>query len=130
MFKNYFKIALRNIVKYKGYSFINISGLAIGMACFILIFLWVQDELSFDKFHENAPGLYRINTRDSENPDVIIHNSSFALAPGLKERYPEIAAFTRWWFYGNLVKYKDKVFKTHFKFRTADPAIFEMFTFK
>ncbi len=129
MFKNYFKIALRNVVKYKGYSFINISGLAIGMACFILIFLWVQDELSFDKFHENAPELYRINTRDSENPDVITHNSSFALAPGLKEQYPQIAAFTRWWFYGNLVKYKDKVFKTHFKFRTADPAIFEMFTF-
>ena len=54
MFINYLKVALRNIKRYKGFSFINISGLAVGMACCILIFLWVQDELSYDKFHENG----------------------------------------------------------------------------
>ena len=52
MFNNYFKVAFRNLRKYKGYSFINISGLAVGIACFILIILWVQDELGFDKFHK------------------------------------------------------------------------------
>jgi len=72
MFGNYFKIALRNLKRYKGYSFINISGLAIGMACCILILLWVQDELSFDIFHKNAGDLYltaahmRINNTDKD----------------------------------------------------------------
>jgi putative ABC transport system permease protein len=60
MLRNYFKIALRNILRHKAYSAINISGLAIGMASSILILLWVQNELSFDKFHTNAGQIYRI----------------------------------------------------------------------
>ena len=60
MLRNYFKIALRNILRHKAYSAINISGLAIGMASSILILLWVQNELSFDKFHSNAGQIYRI----------------------------------------------------------------------
>ena len=60
MLRNYFKIALRNILRHKAYSAINISGLAIGMASSILILLWVQNELSFDKFHTNADRIYRI----------------------------------------------------------------------
>lgn len=51
---NYFKIALRRIRRQKGYSFINIAGLSIGLACCMLIFFWVQHELSFDRFHENT----------------------------------------------------------------------------
>ena len=62
MLKNYLKIALRNIKRHKGYSFINITGLAIGMACCLFITIWVLDELSYDKFHENAANLYRIET--------------------------------------------------------------------
>ena len=62
MLKNYFKIALRNILRHKAYSFINISGLAIGMASSILILLWVQNELSFDRFHKNAGAIYRITS--------------------------------------------------------------------
>ena len=58
MFKNYFKIAIRNIQRHKGYAFINIAGLALGIACCCLILLWVQDELSYDRFHENAKNLY------------------------------------------------------------------------
>ena len=54
MFRNYLKIALRNLWRHKGYSFINIAGLAVGMACTLFILLWVQDELSFDRFHVNA----------------------------------------------------------------------------
>ncbi len=60
MFKNYFKIALRNIFRHKGYSFINISGLAIGMACCLLILVFIQDELSYDKYHEKADRIYRV----------------------------------------------------------------------
>jgi ABC-type antimicrobial peptide transport system permease subunit len=62
MFQNYLKIALRSIVRYKAYSIINISGLAIGMASSILILLWVQHELSYDKWHKHAGQIYRINS--------------------------------------------------------------------
>src|SRR5580765_8387251 len=54
MYKSYFKVALRNIIKNRGYSFINISGLAIGMAATILILMWVQNEMSVDRFHEKT----------------------------------------------------------------------------
>jgi predicted permease len=60
MLKNYFKIAFRNIIRHKAYSILNISGLAIGMAASILILLWVQNELSYDRFNENADRTYRI----------------------------------------------------------------------
>ncbi|MFC2084084.1 ABC transporter permease [Bacteroidota bacterium] len=60
MFKNYLKIAYRNIIKYKGYTFINIAGLTIGIACCLLILLYVKDELSFDRFHNNAERIYRV----------------------------------------------------------------------
>ncbi len=60
MFKNYLKIALRNLFKQKLYSFINIIGLAIGIASCILIYLFVQNELSYDTFHKNADRLYRV----------------------------------------------------------------------
>jgi putative ABC transport system permease protein len=60
MFKNHLKIAIRNLLKQKVFSFINIAGLAIGMACCILIFLYVQDELKFDQYHENKHRIYRL----------------------------------------------------------------------
>jgi putative ABC transport system permease protein len=59
MLKNYLKITLRNILKYKGYSIINILGLAIGMAACILILIYVQDELSYDNFHKDADRIFR-----------------------------------------------------------------------
>ena len=60
MFKNYMKISMRNILRNRSYSLINIAGLAVGMACFILISLWVQDEISYDRFHEKIDNLYRV----------------------------------------------------------------------
>ena len=60
MFKNYFKSALRNILKQKGFSFINITGLAIGMACCLLILMFVNDELSYDSYNEKAERIYRV----------------------------------------------------------------------
>ena len=62
MLKNFLKTAFRNLIKHKGYSLLNILGLAIGMACCLLILVYVQDELSYDRFHENADRIYRINT--------------------------------------------------------------------
>ena len=63
MFKNHLKVALRVIKRQKGYSIINITGLAIGIACCILILLWVRDELGYDGFHENKDRIYRIVSR-------------------------------------------------------------------
>jgi len=92
MLKNYVKIALRNIKNYKIYSFINIMGLAIGMACCILILLWVQDELNFDKFHENHDDIYRTIP---ELNDAKYSSNPLALAPTLKENHPEVVKIAR-----------------------------------
>ena len=63
MFKNYFKIAIRNILRYKGFSFLNISGLTLGLSVFILMMLWIREEISYDKFFKNhqlaTPPLYQ-----------------------------------------------------------------------
>ena len=66
MFKNYLKIAWRNIVRHKGYSFINIFGLAVGLASCIMILLWVQDEMSYDRFHKNAGAIHRVIVQATE----------------------------------------------------------------
>ncbi len=130
MFKNYLKVALRNIKKYKAYSFINMAGLAIGMACCILILLWVQDELSFDRFHENADEIYRV-VSEIQTADRVTHNARTPnpLGPAVKEKYPEIMNFIRYQgFDGWLVQAGDKSFIND-NLGTADPSFFEMFTF-
>lgn len=60
MLKNYLRVLLRNMARHKGFAFINIAGLALGIACCLLILLWVQDELSFDAYHENAERIHRL----------------------------------------------------------------------
>ena len=128
MLKNYFKIAIRNIKRHKGYSFINIAGLAIGMACCILILLYVTDELSYDKFHENNNRLYRINSINEEGR--IITNSSLRLGGEMKEKYAEIEAYTNlipW--ARSLMKYGDKSFDEQ-NIYLVDPDFFKMFSKK
>jgi len=130
MFKNYLKITLRNIKKHKGFSFINVIGLAIGMAICILMLLWVRDELSFDRFHKNVDKIYRviseIHTADHISLNARTPNP---LGPTLKEKYPEIINFARFQgFDGWLVKYEDKAFIND-NLGTADPSFFEMFSF-
>ena len=68
MIKNYLKIAGRSLWKHKGYSFINIFGLAISISCSLLIFLFVKDEISYDRFHKDAGNIYRI-VKDFVNDD-------------------------------------------------------------
>ncbi len=96
MFKNYLKIALRNIKRHKGYSFINISGLAIAFAAAFLIFLFVSFELSYDRFHENSGRIYRVRN-DRIYSDIHDKSSGCppALGPMLKEEFPEIIESAR-----------------------------------
>lgn len=126
MIKNYFKIAFRSLMRHKGYSLVNIFGLALGIACFILISLWVFDELSYDRFHANRGRIFRVNTVTREHG--IVTTSSWRLGPALIETYPEIETYTRLWQDRSLVKYEDKVFDEA-GFYLADPDFFSMFTF-
>ena len=111
MLKNYLKIALRNINKHKGYSFINIAGLAVGMTCCILILLWVQDELSYDRYNENADRIYRI-TYAEEIGGAFDHYAlpPFPAAPAFAAELPGISAYTRLWQRTSLIKHADNNF--------------------
>ncbi|HEX9651901.1 MAG TPA: ABC transporter permease, partial [Cyclobacteriaceae bacterium] len=77
MLKNYLKISFRNIFRHKGYSFINIFGLTVGLTTSIFIFLWVVDELSYDRFHANADNIYRVMINNTY-PDgrIITHGAT------------------------------------------------------
>ncbi|MEI6050042.1 MAG: ABC transporter permease [Bacteroidota bacterium] len=92
MIRNFFKIAFWNFKRNSTYSILNISGMAIGMATAILILLWVQDEWSYDRHFENADELYRVieNQNLSAGGSSMIVPTPGALAPALKEEYPEI----------------------------------------
>jgi putative ABC transport system permease protein len=131
MLKNYFKVAFRNILRHKGFSAINIIGLAIGIACSILILLWIQDELSFDNFHQDADRIfitgldYKIGNQEGRgikcNPP---------LAPDIMAEIPEIESAARFLHAVNkLVTYKDNDinFLENGIFY-ADSTIFNVFT--
>ena len=96
MIKNYFKIAIRNFLRQKGYSFINLSGLALGMACCILILLYVQNETSYDRHQENSERLYRVVV-DGVFNGALNHYalSPMAAPPVFSAEIPEIEKFTR-----------------------------------
>ncbi len=131
MLKNYLKISLRNLRKHKGYSFINITGLAVGMASTILILLWVQDELSFDRFHQNANRIYRVTDYEkySNGEEVTFSMNPPALASTLKDEYPEILNTARIRKLSNVVvQYGDKCFSED-AILFADPSFLKIFSF-
>ena len=130
MIKHYLKIVLRNIRRHKGYSFINITGLAIGMACCLLITIWVLDELSYDKFHEKSANLYRVEeNQDYSGRNYHVCVTPYPLAPALKADIPEIADATRYfWTGGLLFRYKDKAFFED-DIRAVDPSFLNMFSY-
>ena len=91
MIKNYFKIAWRNLIRNKGFAVTNLLGLTIGLTCTIFIFLWVSDELSFDKFNPNYKNIYQvIANRDFKNSIFTDRNMVFPLAKALENGYPQI----------------------------------------
>ncbi len=128
MFKNYLKIALRNIRRHKGYAAINIAGLAVGMACTLLILLWVQDELGFDRFHVNADRIYRI----VQNIKFSDHSTRWAisqgpLGPSLQKDIPEIESAVRFTQRTMQLQVGEKRFEDWVTL--ADGSVFTVFTF-
>ncbi len=130
MFKNYIKVAFRNLIRKKFYTTINILGLAIGLTCAILIALFVQNELSYDKHHKNYKRIYRLeshfNIQESED---LFAATAFPLGPALKLEYPQdVAEFCRFMdMDNNLFQYKGKqIFEENVYY--ADSTLTDIFT--
>ena len=131
MFRSYLKIAVRNLRKHSAYSVINVLGLAVGMACCVLIILFVQDELSYDRYHEKSDRIFRITESG------IVGGKPLELAvtpplwgPTLTRDYPEVVDWvrlqppqSRW-----LIRYEDTRFYEK-GFIHADSSVFEIFSF-
>jgi len=132
MFKNYLKIAFRNIKKNKGYSFISISGLAIGMTCCILILLLVQYDLSFDNFHHKSDQICLLKEIQSFSGRPSRHYSMIPppMGPAMTDDYPEVINYTRFFMVGAILpQYKDTRLEIGWPL-LADPSVFQIFDFE
>jgi putative ABC transport system permease protein len=133
MLRNFFLIAWRNLQRNKIYSFINIAGLGLGIACALLIILYVADEISYDSYHRDARNIYRVvkdfvNDDGSRLPDA---TTPPALAPAMQKELPEVAKVTRifpGWGNKFLIRYGEKRFIEERLFR-VDSSFFEVFSF-
>ncbi len=130
MFRNYLITAIRTIFRQKGFSLINILGLAIGLACALLILLWVQDELSYDRFHEHADRLYRVEENQFYSGEVYhVNVTPYPSGPVWKEEIPEIEDACRWqWPSGMLFTYGELSFYEG-GCVAVDSSFFDMFSF-
>lgn len=132
MLKNYFKIALRNLLKNKIYSFINIFGLAVGLTCCILILLYVNNELSFDEFHSKSDRTYRAWTLEEYGEDDVYFNTitPLILGPTLEENIPEVEEVARRAQLNTEVKINDYADPITENIQIVDPGFFNIFDFK
>jgi putative ABC transport system permease protein len=130
MLKNHLKIAVRNLLRHKAYSFINIFGLAIGLACCTFILLYVRDELSYDRHHENADRIYRVGLDAAVNGTVYhVAMTSAPLAPTFIAEYPEIEAITRLYKVNRvLINHENQKFYEE-GFYWADSTVFQVLSF-
>jgi len=132
MIKSYVKIAVRNLLRHKLFSFINVFSLAIGLAISILITLFVVEELSYDKFHEKRNNLYRVEQdqfQSSNSDPKHVTETPVPMASALMEKIPEIKYATRYRTVGRFIlRYQDKHFPES-GIRAVDSEFLEMFTF-
>jgi putative ABC transport system permease protein len=132
MFKNYFNVAVRNILKHKFFSAINILGMTIGVTACLLIILYITDELSFDRFHANAERIYQVGLHGKiGDQDIRTANTCPPMAAALVSEIAEVESATRVtpYFGRPAVKYEDKVL-TEEKVFYADSNFFEFFSFR
>jgi putative ABC transport system permease protein len=129
MFRNYFKLAVRNLLKNKGFSAINIFGLSIGVATCLLISLYIFNELSFDNFNEKADRIYRINAdiKFGESPQALAVNPD-PMASTLVKEFPEVEAAVRFRDYGSSLVKKGNQNIKETKIIYTDSSVFDVFT--
>jgi putative ABC transport system permease protein len=131
MLKNYIKVAFRNIRRYKTYSLINLVGLAVGLAACVMILLWVQDELSYDRFHEKADDIYLALEHEAMSDGRLLTYPLFppAFGPALENDYPEVLETVRLRsFRGRIVRVGEKsLYEDGLVF--ADPGLLTVFSF-
>ncbi|MEJ0033650.1 MAG: ABC transporter permease [Bacteroidota bacterium] len=127
MFRNYLTLAFRNLSRQKAFSIINIAGLAVGLASSLAILLWVQDELSYDKFHSKSDRTYRLT---AEASSLKVASVPAAFGPGFQEITPGVVANTRLWREDGVIFQKDdKRFEEPNTFY-VEPSLFEVFDFE
>jgi ABC-type antimicrobial peptide transport system permease subunit len=129
MFKNYFKTALRNLWKNKVFSFINVMGLALGLACSLLIMLWVNDEYKIDSFHKNGSQLYSIYEKQYRDGTIdAFFGSPGVLADEMKRVLPQVQYATNYaWDELSTFEANNKIIKENGNH--AGPDFFKMFTY-
>ena len=122
MISNFFTIALRNLFKHKVFSFINIFGLAIGIAASLLIFQYARQELSYDRFEPSSSRIYRLEQDRYNNGKLSTQWAAGAagIGPTVKDALPEIESFARLRGTGSVVSYKDKEFRENKMFRSEE----------
>lgn len=130
MLQNLFKIALRNILKEKTYSAINILGLTIGITCGMFLLMYIKDELSFDRYHQNADNIYRVVSDIKETDNAFTWAvAQIPLADELRDNYPEVKNAVRFFDVGRpLIKNGEKQFYEG-DFYLADSTVFDMFSY-
>jgi len=131
MFRNYLKIAFRNLIRNKLYSLINIFGLAIGMALSIMMFLFVFSELTYDNFHENKDSIYLMELKDDdvEEGTSISAQATAGYGPALLKEMPEIEDMVRFSYQmSTFMRFEDKNYEVN-KVMYADSSVFNVFTF-
>ena len=130
MLRNYLTVAFRNLWKHKFYSLINILGLALGLACFLFIFLFIRDELSYDQYHEKADRIYRVNfDGHAFEQDLNFAVVGAPFGPTVLEAYPEVEQQCRFRSYGSYaVRYEDKSYLEE-DWIFVDSTFFDVFSF-
>lgn len=131
MIKNLLKTAIRHIRKHPGYSLLNIMGLTLGITSALFLIIYVSDELSYDRYHENADRIYRVSSKITEPDDQFTWNvAQIPMGPQVVQDYPEVQSFVRFFNMPRaLYKFEDKEYIEE-NFFNADSTLFDIFTYK
>jgi putative ABC transport system permease protein len=133
MIRSYLTIALRSIMRNKAYSLINILGLSVGIACCLMLALYIQDEASYDKHHRDVSNIYRVNSVMGENGEHVMRTTSAPIVWGIKGELPEIETVTRMvnppGVSQNLIQFEDKKFYESDGY-IADSTLFDIFDYE
>lgn len=130
MLRNYLNLTIRNLKLNKGYFIINLLGLTVGIASFVLIVLWIKAETSYDKFHKNADNICRVDYLLYEEGVLEMHSAAGSMVVGkeIKNAFPEVTGYTRFFKTDALVRYGDQTFKED-NILYAQSSFFDIFSF-